>query len=478
MMARTVTAAALRGMLGANTHMGWQNTVTWGVANQPKVFAAFAYSGITLFRDGAPFDWNGLFPVYDRLYRDHGIQLCGGVSAPDGHDDVPRYAELETKTPGMLRAIEGENETQRAPADAKADLATLYHSVKNNPALSHVPVVSCSTTGADSIETIGSTAGISDMSNEHPYSGTSSPGRAISTAATRMQVANPGKPMMDSEFGWSITGLGAWSTVSDADRARFVLLGWMEAALAGVSTAIIYALMDNGPPGSTNNEDSFGMFAQDGTPHASGTAVRNMMAILADPATATAGATVPVTVTESGPNVLTVTKADGSQWLVMWPANDGPAADAKVTVSANVAAFVLHDPIGGPDPVARTYAGGTSVTVNVPTHPVVLEIGPASVVASPPGSTASQSGTVLNDATGSIVDGAGHVFTLVASARGLQVARDGQVDAPTQQVRLLAWVGATLYQVNVQGHGWGKASDATGAVAGAWTGVTTLPMAP
>ena len=478
MMARTIGAAALRGMMGANTHMGWQNTVTWGVANQWRVSAAFAYSGITMVRDNAPQDWNGTFPVYDALFRDHGVRLVALVSKPDGSADIGPLEKLVAATPGMLLAIEGENETQRPPVEAKADLATLYHSVKNNPALSHVPVVSCSTTGADSIETIGSTAGISDMSNEHPYSGTSSPGRAISTAATRMQVANPGKPMMDSEFGWSITGLGAWSTVSDADRARFVLLGWMEAALAGVSTAIIYALMDNGPPGSTNNEDSFGMFAQDGTPHASGTAVRNMMEILADPATATAGATVPVTVTESGPNVLTVTKADGSQWLVMWPANDGPAADAKVTVSANVAAFVLHDPIGGPDPVARTYAGGTSVTVNVPTHPVVLEIGPASVVASPPGSTASPSGTVLNDATGSIVDGAGHVFTLVASTRGLQVARDGLVDAPTQQVRLLAWVGATLYQVNVQGHGWGKASDATGAVAGAWTGVTTLPMAP
>ena len=473
-----MTAAQLRGMLGANTHMGWQDTQSWGVANQGNVLRAFLYSGVTLFRDGAPQDWNGLFPVYDSLFRNHGIGLCGLVARPDGRDDVPLYARLEARTPGMLRIIEGENETQRSPDASKADLKTLYTAVKADPVLRHVPVAACSTTGANSIETIGSTAGICDMGNDHPYSGTRSPGHSMSSSAARMEAANPGKAKLQGEFGWSITGTGMWSTVTDDDRARFVLIAWMAAALAGVDAAIVYALMDNGPPNSQSNEDTFGLFGQDGGAHASGRAVHNMMAILAD--AAPPGAAVPglltATVAGGAPNTLSITKGDGSHWLVLWPADDGPGGPASVTLPGPIDQCHLHDPIHGDIATTSFPPNSTTLQLTVPNYPVVIEIGKAATAAAV--GPASPSGTLVTGTAGNVVDAAGHSFTLVPSpSRGLQIARDGVVDAPTSQVKVLAWIAGALYQVNVEGHGWSKAGGASG-VAGEWVRVAAVPMSP
>ena len=139
-----------------------------------------------------------------------------------------------------------------------------------------------------------------------------------------------------------------------------------------------YGLFDDG-------SGKFGLMNADGTPKPAGTAIHNLTTLLADTgataATFTAGSLAyTLSGTTASDNTLLMQKSDGSYWLSLWNENDA-AHNVTITLPA-AARFQVFDPLTGTAVVSTT--SGSTATVRLPDHPILVEIQPTTTAPPPP----------------------------------------------------------------------------------------------
>jgi hypothetical protein len=380
----TITAAALLGLLGVNTHLSWADTPAWAPAAWPIIERDLRYIGAARVRDDPP--WPGTtLPEYQRLCR-LGLQfdLAPGTrfasAIPGGIDALARA------NPGCIAAIEGPNEINDSPDSfdgitAKAAPArfgravqgALYAQVRADPLLAGQPVYNLTISGQDPflIASLGDMAGMADAGNWHAYAGTGAPLDNLVAGLRRAQTLVPGKPAVISEIGYCGGTAGGWCSVDRAHQAAWTLDLWMDAARLGIPAVYIYELADNAPhAGPQDLENAFGLFDSAGNPYPVATALHALHAILDDPGPASSAA---IAARVSGDaSVLGIARADGTQQVILW--DEAGARDVTVTLDAP-ADVTLRDPLVGTAAVA-SYAATRSVRVAVTDHPVVLTFRP------------------------------------------------------------------------------------------------------
>src|SRR5205823_5126621 len=89
----------------------------------------------------------------------------------------------------------------------------------------------------------------------------------------------------------------------------------------GYEKTFLYELVDDYvDPANANAENNLGMFNVDFTLKPAGRAVKNTIALLADPGTSFTPSTLDFTLTGGNPNVhqLLLQKHDGTFWLALW----------------------------------------------------------------------------------------------------------------------------------------------------------------
>lgn len=389
-------AADLRESIGVNTHF---NYTDGSYARPDEAAKALAYLGVTHLRDQSPTPWihgSVSLDTYSALMK-QGFRF--NFLALGGRFDLSATTEqlirLEADQPGMIDAIEGFNEVDHAPVTYKGEKSpeaainaqtALYAGIRANPVLGHLPVYDL--TGVDWPSPDEKRA---DFLNAHLYPQNGNPPAFWFNEAADKALER-GLPLVISEFGYTSFPESGWLVIGVDQRtqAKGILLGLFQAFSRNVERTYIYELLDEKPdPTMKRREHHFGLFDADYRQKISATAIHNLTVLLDDPSASNrtfAPVSIDVNVDAFPETVrgMVIAKADGTLLLAMWNntafwdrAAGKPVESKPVTVTLalpeGLKAQALYDPLEA-ETAIRTYSGDATVTLDVPDHPVLLEV--------------------------------------------------------------------------------------------------------
>ena len=308
---------------------------------------------------------------------------------------------------GLLTSVEGINEGdaslssmsyggQTGYAAIQSVQTALYNAAKSDPNLSALPVIGPSYGNLAQIGHAANTASVSDEGNTHDYFSTGNPpGAALGATISQASLVSGTDPLVATETGYytggSLSGsnpLYQVSGVSQAVQAKYDLTVLFDDWKAGIKTTYLYELLDDAnDPKNTNNEDHYGLFNADGTPKLAATAIHDLMATLADTGTArTDNFGYQIAGAPGTANSLLLEKSTGAFDLAIW--NDirlsdsvtgaelvNPAVPVSLAFGQYVQSVTEFDPLAGTGAV-QTWSNVSSISINLPDHPVLFEITP------------------------------------------------------------------------------------------------------
>jgi len=177
--------------------------------------------------------------------------------------------------------------------------------------------------------------------------------------------------VINTELGWD-EKLG----FSQAQVAKNVLSASLDAMKDGDVKSYVYAMFNDG-------SGNFGLMNPDGSPKPAGQALHNLTTLLQD----TGGGFAPGSLNyflggSQGDNTLLMEKSDGSYWLSIWNESAG-AHSVTLSLGAAASQIRVFDPLTGTNAV-QTANNASSITLAVPDHPVIVEIGGGGAPASTP----------------------------------------------------------------------------------------------
>ncbi len=389
--------------IGSNAHLSYTNTPyfqAFGTITLPRCREL----GIRHLRINAPVvpDDRWMRMVYDNanaLYHQLGITYDIIMAPPSGpHADsthVPFERLLRFLDPNSIEMIEGLNEPDypnKYPNWVAQTIAwqhLVYTAAKSDPRLANKPVLGPALVhGSKSATAIGDMTTVADFANTHPYPGGRPPSASLNYVASSFQAMNGRLPYVVTETGYhtAIHATDGHPGVSEQAMGKYMPRLFFEYWNFGVRRTFQYELIDEGVD-PNDREKNFCLIHADGTPKPAFTALKNLIALLADPhgkhftpgslAYTIAGA--PSTVHHT-----LLEKADGRFYLALW--QEAPSFDitAKADIAVSpVTVRVTFDrpardvktylPLQGTTPTADQQAA-TSLSVAVPDHPVILEI--------------------------------------------------------------------------------------------------------
>lgn len=370
------TAQSFVASLGVNTHLD-----SFGnYADLNKVAANIRYLGVGNVRDAAQ-DSRDL-GIWTTVAKSAGIKFddyIGQASQAGMRTDLGYVTALAKA--GILNAVEGGNEEDGAwPISQGNSLAATARFQSQVYALGHslgLPVINMSFghgwTAADNwhgnYDAVGSLSAVTDYANGHVYpSGT--PASIFNLIKSDAALAAPGRPLIDTEFGYNTSAIPA------ATAAKYLLDGFFDAYRQGTVRTYAYALYDDG-------SGAFGLMNANGTPRPAATALHNLTTLLHDTGSAAVDS---LDYTLSGmtgnDRSVLLEKSDGSHWLALWDEADKPH---NVSLSLRDAAsrLSIYDPVSGTN-ATQTASNTRTATVTVTDRPILVEIAPAEPAAATP----------------------------------------------------------------------------------------------
>ena len=291
-------------------------------------------------------------------------------------------------------------------------------------------------------------------------------------------------PVAFTEFGFVDTTSGNVDNYygTPTVNAKYMLNMLCLMASYGVKLGVIYEVLDDSQYGT--DQDHFGIFSTSGAAKAPATTLRNFCSIVADASTNAVSYTptaYPVTVTGL-PNTtrlasgtvpygfyVQMQSADGSNYIVVcidatiYPNGSTVTAspyNITVTLPSSATTIQVYDPISGTSPISTS--SGTSVTVSVSDHPIIIKI-PGSGAGAPP--SISYEGTVITPGGATITDVSSNTWSI---SGGGQMVVNGSTDATTSGVTRAVYFKRWVYYENGSAQWFGK--NTTG---GSWGSAIT-----
>jgi hypothetical protein len=446
---KAVSVSAVTSSIGVNTHLDYNGAY----ANVTVVAAAINYLGVKNLRDTSD-NPNTVGPngIWQQIANATGAKFDDYMILGSPAMDVATlgYAK-QLAAQGILNFMEGGNENDLPAAIAQGNSIAWTASFQQQVyAAGHalgLPVINMSFgagwTAANNwhgdYDKVGNLSAYADYANAHTYPTTVQlPDATIQRLNADAQLAAASRPVITTEIGWST------SAVSPADAARFALDAVFDGIKDGDVKSYFYALFDD----STGN---YGLMNADGSAKPAGAALHNLTAIMADGGAArTDSLTYGLTGTTVNDNSLLMEKSNGTFQLAVW--NEIDAAHS-ITLNLGAAAQTvrIYDPLTGTSALA-TYSNTSSITVNVPNHPVIVEIVPTPPAATPnpvwtvPGAETTSVGQVL------AIAGLGISDPWAASRPGNLTlnltAKSGTISGTDSTGKLLAGSGTSAIHVS------------------------------
>jgi hypothetical protein len=396
--------------LGVATHIAYTDG---GYGNIANIAADLRYLGVNRVRDGISAGEKGSAPLssYIALAR-RGIRFAFVIAdATTANVSVLRSKlnladQVIKAVPGSIAAIEGANEINNWPVtyngvsgldgalQMQRDLYSLVHS---DPYLLNVPVYYFTGYGVGGVGSgpdPANTPGLADYNNQHPYPLKGQPPHEVVNRRSFVNALSSAGPAVFTETGYTTT-IGSWmGGVSQDVQARYTLDLLMDAAADGIATTYVYELMDAYKPDSKQGDAGFGLFDPLNQPKAAAKAIRNLTAILNDPAETARSFSkgrLPystVDLPETGRSLL-LEKANGVFDIVVWnePAiwdnverrqTAAPSVPITLQVKAPYKGLKIFDPVQSANPVRSLEDAGT-VSLSLTDHPLLVEVEGASL---------------------------------------------------------------------------------------------------
>jgi hypothetical protein len=258
---------------------------------------------------------------------------------------------------------------------------------------------------------VGDISASMNFANMHPYPFAGTPTHKLASTKATLHALN------GRHAAWWATEAGYYTApdatkdvyqpgVSEAAQGKYIPRLYLDFFDDGISHTAVYELIDEGDD-RTDAELNYGLLHYDGSPKPAFTALTNLISILSDRGTSFAPGALTYGVTGSGSNVrdLLLQKRDGHFYIVLW--NDVPsyAPEGERALSWRVRwrrwrkagagshdlqvppvretlhldriphAVTMYMPLGKSGD-RRSLQPDSAIAVDVPDHPVVVEITP------------------------------------------------------------------------------------------------------
>lgn len=427
--------------IGVGTHLGYLDEV-YGTGYSTIIEPRLIEMGVRHIRDGMT-EWPDVYAKMNELAT-HGIKIQGVCEPSLDSRGNPIWTDASaviagaTQMQGAVESFEGPNEVDNnfGPSpNWENDLATyqkaLYAAVKSNPIFSRYPVLGGALGGSDRpqmlFDVVGMLSAYMDFGSMHPYPITGTPTNGLQTNITNYQTYYTGThPLIASETGYhnAIDNTNPntqwWPGISYPASGKYIPRIYLEYFNAGITRTFIYELIDE-KANSTDSEMNFGMLMNDGTPKPSFTAVKDLVSILSDPGPSFTPRTLSYSL--NNPPALVhhtlLAKRNGTVDLILW--QDAVSFDTTTMVDVSVPTQPVTVSLGDSFSVANIYdptlgsvassqiLNPSQFTVQVPDHPLVIELIPSGAVptVSKQGLIGSFDASVANGGVGPYTNGCG-----------------------------------------------------------------------
>jgi hypothetical protein len=458
--------------IGVNTHLDF-----WGgpYGNLGLVESALSYLGVDNVRD-SPADPNDV-SVWQQVAQATGVKFDAyiGEVAPSLYGNEFGLMQQMGRM-GLLNAVEGVNEPDSAfPLSIGAstgNAAAYQQTIWQLGQQLGLPVINTSFGYVADYGSTGDLSAWADYANTHTYIGTGNNPAwdgLLQTMIGDAQASAAGRPVMATETGYYTTGnVGDPNNVDETVQAKYSLDLLLDGWQAGIARSYIYELLDENT-GDGSPEDNFGLFHSDGSPKLAATAIHNLTSLLNDPnGSGLSGGSLDYTLSglQSTDHSMLLQKSDGTYWLALW--NDtrlsGPFSAAEVSVPPHAVTLTLGSAAGSIqvfDPLTGTGAvqsanGTDTITVDVPDHPILVEVGGAgsapsggSVAGGSPAPTPPDSGSAMSlSAPGSAQGTAGQTIPIA----GVQISDAYALANPATVTATVTDQGGSLSTVDAWGN--------------------------
>jgi hypothetical protein len=384
--------------IGVNCHLNYFDR-TYG--NFQLVQHELASIGIRHIRDGVHLqsaDYNKV--IYGRWSQlgDIGIRFDAVVDprsalGPITPDKLTEVEELANHT---IESFEGPNELDisQLPDWASIDRdyqETIFRSVAAMPKVKSIAVIGPSMARASNGSSVGDISDHLNYGNLHPYPAGKIPSAVFPEQPLLAKEISNDRKIIITESGYhnALNDHSDQPGISESASAKYIPRLFLENFSYGISRTYLYELLDEAPdPGLTNFQMHWGLIRSDGSEKPAFTAMKNLMNELND--VSEPAALQQLTYSLSTENVhlhhMLLQHSNGDFFLILWqevPSYDlGKAKDIDVSsmpitlrMDHNVKTVNVYEPVVQARPLS-TYAYVTTVSLDVPDHPLVVRITP------------------------------------------------------------------------------------------------------
>jgi hypothetical protein len=231
-----------------------------------------------------------------------------------------------------------------------------------------------------------------DKGNMHPYHQDFKPDMDNNDMLSRIKTKRsmtPGKPVVSTEDGWDTAPDGMDRSVNESVQSKYSLRDLFWSLFdADFERVILYELVDESQSKGFDNEGTYGLLRPNLSPKPSYTSLKRLTTLLAEP-NAPAFTPAPLDYSLSGDvaNVKSyqLQKSNGTHYVVLYqdvpswnPYTNSEILNSPVSVRLDLAnpasRLLVHSPQQGVTPVSDTSGPVSGVSLNVPDHPIVVEV--------------------------------------------------------------------------------------------------------
>lgn len=331
-------AARLIDSVGLNVHLGYGDTA---YANLAAVEGFVQDLGVKHLRD-AIFPGNTAVTAAVQSLAAQGVRFDMLLGSVGSGQLTPDLAALNGPLKGTADAVESPNEydcsgTASWVQPLQAYDAQVYAAVRQQASLNGVPVYGPSFCRVGDDESLGSLVGSADAVNLHPYPGGQAPEWAIESVVA-LAKANAGlSNAVATEDGYvSPNAANGQPGVAEAVAADYLPRMILDAAANGISRTYLYELLDEKPDaGFVDAEQHFGLVDQSGQPKPAYAALKNLLADVSLPTSATAAVPTSMSLGVSGGGallrkVVVSDKVGGGYTIALWLADSREDPSAQI----------------------------------------------------------------------------------------------------------------------------------------------------
>jgi hypothetical protein len=383
--------------IGVNTHLNYFDR-TYG--NFQLVERELKSIGIRHLRDGVHLmnaDYNKA--VYSRWSQlgNAGIRFDAvldprsklGPLTPDKLNQVNALANY------TIESFEGANEMDISNTPDWQSVDRIYESeihrtVRSMKDGTSIEVIGPSLANAANGLKVGNMSDDIDYGNLHPYPAAKMPSAVFPEQSRLAKAVSSNRKVFVTETGYhnALHDSSDQPAVSEAAAAKYIPRLFLENFLHDIPRTYLYEFLDEATdPGLTSFQMHWGLVRSDGSEKPAFTAVKNLISELNDSAEPASLKELAYSLNAQSASIhhLLLQKADGQFYLILW--QEVPSYDYQdqrsiavspqpitLTLQQNAKEVTTYEPAVVSQPL-QVYKNVASVLLQVPDHPLVVQIG-------------------------------------------------------------------------------------------------------